>query len=139
MPSSRELAVPFDLRTALDGGRLQDDEGIICGSPPRTPLKTLLSMTIAGSLTAWGTPAAAYVAQILTSIPAQAGEGDRLEDRLKAAVDDVLEHAIAFVPAVVDVRDARVVGDRIYTLLLIADDDGATLVKALSEGNRDEL
>jgi len=51
----------------------------------------------------------------------------------------VLEHAIAFLPTVVDVRDARRVGDRIYLLLLIADDDGAALVEALSKGNTDEL
>lgn len=51
----------------------------------------------------------------------------------------MLEHAIAFVPTVVDVRDARRVGDRIYILLLIADDDGAALVEALSKGNTDEL
>ena len=106
---------------------------------PRTLLKTLLIMTIASTLTAWGTPASAYVAQILTSIPAAAGEGDQLENAVKAAVTDVLEHAIAFVPTVVDVRDVRVVGDRIYILLLIADDDGAAVVKALGEGNTDEL
>jgi len=65
---------------------------------PRTLLKTLLVMTIAGTLTAWGTPASPYVAQILTSIPVVAGEGDQFENAVKAAVTDVLEHAIAFVP-----------------------------------------
>ena len=51
----------------------------------------------------------------------------------------MLEHAIAFLPTVVDVRDARRVGDRIYILLLIADDDGAALVEALNKGSTDEL
>ena len=58
---------------------------------------------------------------------------------MKAAIDDVLEHAIAFVPTVIDVRDARVVGDRIFILLLVADDDGAAIVKSLREVSADEL
>ncbi len=47
---------------------------------------------------------------------------------MRTAINDVLGHAIAFVPTLVDVRDARVVGDRIYILLLLADDDGAAIV-----------
>jgi len=99
----------------------------------RVLLKDVLIIIITGSLTALGTPAAAYVAEILTSIQAADGEGDRLEDALKSAVYDVLQHAIAFVPTVVEVRDVRVVGDRVYILLLIADDDGAAIVEALTD------
>jgi hypothetical protein len=102
-------------------------------------LKSLLILVASCSLTAWGAPASAYVAEILTSIPAASSEGDQLEIAVKAAIDDVLEHAIAFVPTVIDVRDARVVGDRIFILLLVADDDGAAIVKSLREVNADEL
>ena len=38
--------------------------------------------------------------------------------------DDVLHHAIAFTPILVTLQTARVVGDRIYILLLIADGEG---------------
>lgn len=103
----------------------------------RTLLKSFLILMVSGSLTALGAPASAYVAEILTSIPAASGEGEQLEIAVKAAIDDVLEHAIAFVPTVIDVRDARVVGDRIFILLLIADDDGAAIVKSLTEANTD--
>ncbi len=58
---------------------------------------------------------------------------------MRTAINDVLEHAIAFVPTLVDVRDARVVGDRIYILLLLADDDGAAIVQRLTDGSADEL
>ena len=37
---------------------------------------------------------------------------------------DVLHHAIAFTPILVTLQTARVVGDRIYILLLIADGEG---------------
>ena len=90
--------------------------------------KSLLIMMVVGSLTALGKPASAYVAHVLTSIPVASSEGRELEDAVRTAINDVLEHAIAFVPTLVDVRDARVVGDRIYILLLLADDDGAAIV-----------
>jgi hypothetical protein len=105
----------------------------------RALLKSFLIIMVSGSLTALGTPTSAYVAEVLTSIPTASGEGDQLEIAVKAAIKDVLEHAIAFVPTVIDVRDARVVGDRIFILLLIADDDGAAIVKSLTEVNAEEL
>jgi len=37
------------------------------------------------------------------------------------------------------VRDARVVGDRIYILLLVADDDGAAIVNGASDADADKL
>ena len=105
----------------------------------RVLLKSFMIIMFAGGLLAWGTPAAAYVAQILTSIPASSGEGEELTAAVKSAVNDVLQHAIAFEPTVILVQEARLVGDRIYILLLIADDDGAAIVKRLSEANTNEL
>ena len=47
---------------------------------------------------------------------------------------DVLSHAIAFSPTFVTVQTARVIGDRVYILLLIGDSEGEKLLKKLSDG-----
>ena len=101
--------------------------------------KSFLVMMVVGSLTTWGTPALAYVVDVLISIPVASSEGDALEDAVRAAVNDVLDHAIAFVPTVVGVLDARVVGNHIYILLLFADDDGAAIMKRLTDAGAYEL
>jgi len=105
----------------------------------RALLKTLLTTLILLSPAVWTKPAAAYVVQITTSIPVAGGDDAQLKDALSAAIDDILEHAIAFVPTVVEVRDARVVGDRIYILLLIADDDGEDTMKTLGDADTKDL
>jgi len=105
----------------------------------RAVLKTLLTTLIVVSLAAWPTLVAAYVVQITTSIPVAGGNDAKLKDALRAAIDDILEHAIAFEPTVVEVRDARVVGDRVYILLLIADDDGEDTMKTLSDATTNGL
>ena len=43
----------------------------------------------------------------------------------------MLHHAIGLVPTVVTVQHAQVLGDRIYILLLIADDDGEETMERL--------
>jgi ABC-type uncharacterized transport system permease subunit len=105
----------------------------------RTLPKSLVIAVFAAALLARGAPASAYVAQILTSIPASSGEGEQLEAAVRSAINDVLDHAIAFVPTVIDVREAIVVGDRIYILLLLADDDGAAIVNGARDAKADEL
>ena len=79
------------------------------------------------------------LSNFLISIPVASSEGDALENAVRAAVNDVLDHAIAFVPTVVGVLDARVVGNHIYILLLFADDDGAAIMKRLTGAGADEL
>jgi hypothetical protein len=70
------------------------------------------------------------VVQAITSIRTTPGDDEaELRRAFKAAVADVLDHAIAFTPTVVTVRSVRVVGDRIYILLLFADADGEELMK----------
>ena len=101
--------------------------------------KSFLVMMVVGSLTTWGTPASAYVVDVLISIPVASSEGDALENAVRAAVNDVLDHAIAFVPTVVGVLDARVVGNHIYILLLFAGDDGAAIMKRLTDAGAYEL
>ena len=96
-------------------------------------MKTLLAMIIGLVLTAFSTPATAFVVGITTWIPVASAEDDeQLKVAIQSAVDDVLEHAIAFVPTVVTLQGARVVGDRIYILLLVADGDGEQAMKLLS-------
>jgi hypothetical protein len=102
-------------------------------------LVTIVTTLIVLSLPGWATPATAYVLQIITSIPAASAQDDsRLKDALKTAFADILEHAIVFRPTILTVRDARVVGDRIYLLVLVADHDGEETIKSLLDPNAKE-
>ena len=96
-------------------------------------MKSLLAAIIGLVLAVFANPASAYVVEITTSIPiASAVDNAQLKDALKSAIDDVLHHAIAFTPTVVTLQSARVIGDRIYILLLIADGEGEETMKQLS-------
>jgi hypothetical protein len=96
-------------------------------------MKSLLATIIGLVLGVFATPASAYVIEITTSIPiASAEDQAQLSDALGSAINDVLRHAIAFTPTIVTLHSARVVGDRIYILLLIADGDGEETMKKLS-------
>ena len=106
----------------------------------RVVRKIMLTTLIALSLAAWATPAMAHVLQIAASIPVASGADDtQLKAALNSAIDNILQHAIAFAPTVVTVRDARVVGDRIYILLLIADGDGEETMQQLIDADKTEL
>lgn len=77
-------------------------------------------------------PAAAYVIEALTSIPAnQAGDKAALEKVIEAAVDDLANHAVRFTPTLVSLREAKLVGDRIYLFVLIADAAGEVEIEVL--------
>jgi len=96
-------------------------------------MKTLLAVIIGLAIATFASPATAYVVQITTSIPVTSTDDDaELKQALGSAIDDVLHHAIAFSPTVLTIQDARVVGDRVYILLLIADGDGEETMKQLS-------
>jgi Na+-translocating ferredoxin:NAD+ oxidoreductase RnfG subunit len=85
------------------------------------------------SLVAAVSPALAYVVVVTTSVRVtNVADEAQLEAAVKSAVDDVLEHAIAFTPTVVTLESVRVVGNQIYLLLLIADRDGEKSIEALS-------
>ena len=95
----------------------------------RSLVATIIGLTVA----VLANPAAAYVVEVTTSIPiASAEDKEQLRDALSSAIDDVLDHAVAFTPTVVTLRSARVVGNRIYIVLLIADGDGEEAMKQLS-------
>ena len=77
-------------------------------------------------------PAAAYVIEALTSIPAgEAADKPTLEKAIRAAVEDIAAHAVAFTPTVVSLREAKLVGDRIYLFVLIADAAGEAEIEVL--------
>jgi ABC-type xylose transport system substrate-binding protein len=99
-------------------------------------VKTLLAATLIGlTVMTSATSAAAYVVVVPTSFPARLiADDDELEAALESAVADVVTHAIAFSPTFVTVQTARVVGDRVYILLLIGDGDGEEMLKKLSDG-----
>ena len=79
-------------------------------------------------------PAPAYVVEAITAIPADEGDDrTRLENAIQAAVDDVAAHAVAFTPTVVALLDARLIGDRIFLFVLLADREGEQAVRLLLE------
>ena len=79
-------------------------------------------------------PAPAYVVEAVTTIPADEGDDrTRLENAIQAAVDDVAAHAVAFTPTLVALLDARLIGDRIFLFVLLADQEGERAVKLLLE------
>lgn len=79
-------------------------------------------------------PAPAYVVEAVTAISADEGDDRaRLERAVQAAMDDVAAHAVAFTPTVVALLDARLIGDRIFLFVLLADRDGERAVKVLLE------
>jgi len=81
-------------------------------------MKALMATLVGLILATTASQVAAYVVVVPTSIPvSSAGEDTELEGALRSAVDDVLEHAIAFFPTFVTIEHVRVVGNRIYILL----------------------
>ena len=86
-------------------------------------------------LLATASPASAYLIEALTSISAdQATDKETLEQAIRTAVDDVAAHAVAFTPTVVLLRDAKLIGDRIYLFVLLADEAGEAEIHVLETG-----
>jgi hypothetical protein len=77
-------------------------------------------------------PAPAYVVEAVTTISAAEGEDrTRLDGAIQAAIDDVAAHAVAFTPTVVALLDAKLIGDRIFLFVLLADREGEQTIKVL--------
>ena len=99
-------------------------------------MKGLLAGVIGLAIAVFADPAAAYMPEITTSIPAaSAGDDAQLKAAVESAIDDVLHHAIAFTPTLMTLQTVRVIGDRIYLLLLIADGEGEELMRKLPPGD----
>ena len=91
------------------------------------PIVVILGSTL---LTTAG-PASAYVIEVLTSIPAEEATDERtLEKAIRAAVVDAID-AVSFTPTRVSLQDAKLVGDRIYLFILLADAAGEAEIEVL--------
>jgi len=79
--------------------------------------------------------AEAYVVTVATSVPARSiADADELKAAVRSAIDDVLRNAIAFSPTFVTLEAARIVDGRLYILLVIGDDEGEAMMRALAVG-----
>jgi hypothetical protein len=90
----------------------------------------LLTIALA---TALASPAMAYVVEVTTSINlTDVADKAQLRQAVKSAVEDVLANAISFSPTRITVQNARVVGDRMYLLLLIVDAAGEKALETMA-------
>jgi hypothetical protein len=99
----------------------------------RISLRAASRLAVAGLVvTTVAPPALAHVVEAVASIPSEQGEDRETLDRaIQSAIDDVVAHAIAFEPTIVSLLDAKVVGDRIYLFVLVADRDGEEAIRLL--------
>ena len=96
-------------------------------------MKTVVAVLIGLVVAMTAYPAAAYLVAVTTSIPAQSVADDEdLDAALKSAIDDVVQHVVAFSPTFVRLESARAVNGRVSLLLIIGDDEGAAMLKVLS-------
>src|SRR5262249_29402517 len=78
-------------------------------------MRNLIAAIAGLAVTALAVPAMAYVVEVTTSIDLKdVADKAQLHRAVQSAVDDVLRNAITFSPTVVQVQNARVVGDRMY-------------------------
>ena len=96
-------------------------------------VKTFLAALVGLAILASATPAPAYLVAVATSVDTTgiAGQAE-LEAAVEKVVDDVLTHAIAFAPTFVRLQNSRVIGNRIYFVLLIGDGEGEETLARLS-------
>ena len=91
-----------------------------------------IAVALGLALLTTASPAGAYVIEALTSIPAgEATDKPALEKAIQAAINDIATRAVAFTPTVVSLREAKLVGDRIYLFVLIADAAGEAEIEVL--------
>ena len=96
--------------------------GPVGATAHRQGMRNFIAAAVALAATLLVSPAMAYVVQVTTSIDlADAANTAQLRKAVESAVADVLANAISFSPTIVTVQDARLVGNRIYLLLLIFD------------------
>ena len=96
-------------------------------------MKNFIAAIVALTATALAAPAMAYVVEVTTSIDlTDVADKAQLRQAVESAVEDVVANAISFSPTVVTVQNARVVGDRMYLLLLIADAAGEKVIEAIA-------
>jgi hypothetical protein len=98
-------------------------------------MKTLSAALVGLAIALFAQVAAAYVAQVVTTVPLAAEvsveDTAQLGAIVASAVQDVLAHAIAFTPTVVRIEDAHIIAGRLYLVLLIADAEGEAIIEGL--------
>jgi hypothetical protein len=100
--------------------------------PRRGKMKGLVAGVAALILATIASPAMAYMAVITTSVAVANGADEaELRSAVESAVTDVLRRAIAFSPTIVTLEKATLVGNRLYLVLFLADEDGETSVSTL--------
>jgi hypothetical protein len=96
-------------------------------------IRHFIAATAALAVTALTSPAMAYVVAVTTSIDlTDVADKVQLLRAVESAVDDVLANAISFLPTVITVQNARVLGDRMLVLLLIVDSAGEKVLEAIA-------
>lgn len=72
------------------------------------------------------------LALLVATVPAPAYLGRRrLDGTIQAALDYVAAHAAALTPTVVSLLDAKLIGDRIFLFVLLADREAERTIEAL--------
>lgn len=80
-------------------------------------------------------PARAELVEVTTTLDvADTHDADGVKAALKEAVEHVLSDTIAFEPTMVALTDARMVGKKLLVRLLIADEEGEQMLRALQAG-----
>ena len=96
-------------------------------------MKTLIAVVAGLVIAIPADVAGAYVVQVVTTVPVAAAtsaeDTSQLDSVVQSAIRNVLDHAIAFTPTVVRIEDARIIGERIYLVLLIADAEGEAAIE----------
>jgi hypothetical protein len=106
-------------------------------------MKTVSAAIVGVAIALFAQVASAYVVQIMTAVPLASevsGEDtEQLGAAVESAVRDVLAHAIAFRPTVVKIQDARIIGTRLYLVLLMADaEDESVIEEQAADPDRSE-
>ena len=98
-------------------------------------MKTLGTLVVALALALSVQTAQAHIVQFVTAVPMTVVDGvpdeAAVSNIILTAVKDALRQAVAFLPTLVVVEDARVVGGHLYLLVLAADSEGETLMQEL--------
>ena len=68
-----------------------------------------------------------------TLAPVESLDQKRRDGTIQAALDYVAAHAVALTPTVVALLDARLIGERIFLFVLLADREGERTIRLLLE------